>query len=165
MGERPQEPNDPATAYALAVLAGTIVAGPYVRAACRRHQQDLELAAGRGYFWRPDLAERAFAFFREILRLNAGQFEGLPFELEPWQKFVIGSIFGWVDDNGFRRYQVAYMEAGKGNGKSPMAAGIGLTCWSPTARPAPRSTPPPASGIRRWSSSAMRSRWSISPRS
>jgi phage terminase large subunit-like protein len=126
MGERPQEPNDPATAYALAVLAGTIVAGPYVRAACRRHQQDLELAAGRGYFWRPDLAERAFAFFREILRLNAGQFEGLPFELEPWQKFVIGSIFGWVDDNGFRRYQVAYMEAGKGNGKSPMAAGIGL---------------------------------------
>ena len=122
----PTVSDDPATAYAQTVLAGTIIAGPHVRAACRRHMQDLDGAASRGYSWRPDLAERAYAFFREILRLNGGQFEGLPFELEGWQKFIVGSLFGWVDDNGYRRFQVGYMEAGKGNGKSPMAAGIGL---------------------------------------
>lgn len=117
---------DPATAYAEAVRDGDIVAGPYVRAACRRHLGDLTHAPARGYSWRPDLAERAFAFFREILRLNGGQFEGQPFVLEPWQAFVVGSIFGWVDADGYRRFQVAYMEAGKGNGKSPLASGIGL---------------------------------------
>jgi phage terminase large subunit-like protein len=117
---------DPATAYAEAVCAGGIVTGPHVRAACRRHLDDLKHAAARGYTWRPDLAERAFAFFREILRLNGGQFEGQPFVLAPWQSFVVGSIFGWVDGDGYRRFQVAYMEAGKGNGKSPLASGIGL---------------------------------------
>jgi phage terminase large subunit-like protein len=117
---------DPATAYAEAVCAGTSAAGPHVRAACRRHLEDLIHAPGRGYTWRPDRAERAFGFFREILQLNAGQFEGMPFILSPWQAFVVGSIFGWFDAEGCRRFQVAYMEAGKGNGKSPMAAGIGL---------------------------------------
>jgi phage terminase large subunit-like protein len=117
---------DPVTAYALEVLAGRILAGPHVRDACRRHLRDLEEASDRGYTFRLDLVERAFEFFRGILRLNAGQFEGKPFELQPWQAFIVGSIFGWVDAEGSRRFRVAYIETGKGNGKSPLAAGVGL---------------------------------------
>ena len=65
-------------------------------------------------------------FYREILRLNGGQFEGLQFELHPSQAFIVGSIFGWKRADGYRRFRVAYIEQGKGNGKSPLVAGIGL---------------------------------------
>ena len=49
----------------------------------------------------------------------------VPFVLKPWQCFVVGSLFGWVNEAGFRRFRRGYVEIGKGNGKSPMAAGIG----------------------------------------
>lgn len=70
----------------------------------------------------------ALDFFEVVLKLNGGEFEGIPFVLQPWQAFIVGSLFGWVDEHGFRRFRVAYIEIGKGNGKSPLAAGIGLYC-------------------------------------
>lgn len=106
--------------------AGAIVAGPHVRAACARHLDDLVHAIERGYTFSYARAQHAFDFFSKILRLNAGEFEGLPFELQPWQAFIIGSVFGWIDADGYRRFRTAFVEAGKGSGKSPMAAGIGL---------------------------------------
>lgn len=114
------------TGYARAVLAGRIVAGPYVRDACKRHVDDLSLARGRGYRFNVAAAQRALDFFEQVLRLNGGEFEGMPFRLTPWQAFIVGSIFGWQDQDGNRRFQVVYIEAGKGCGKSPLAAGIGL---------------------------------------
>lgn len=116
---------DPATDYARAVVAGTEVAGPWVRKACARHLRDLEHGAKRGLTWRPDLAARAYRFFAG-LRLPDGEHAGQPFYLGRWQCFVIGSLFGWVGADGFRRFRTGYCEIGKGNGKTPMAAGIGL---------------------------------------
>lgn len=110
----------------MAVESGTVVAGPHVRAACTRHLDDLAHAIERGFTFSDSHAQHAFDFFVKILRLNAGEFEGLPFELQPWQAFIIGSLFGWVDADGYRRYRIAFVEAGKGSGKSPLAAGIGL---------------------------------------
>ncbi|MFJ3259665.1 terminase large subunit [Pseudomonas sp. NPDC086581] len=118
--------EDRTTAYAQAVVDGDILAGPDVRNACRRHLSDLQLGPSRGLVWRLDLAQRAIAFFEEVLNLNGGEFEGLPFILAPWQAFVIGSLFGWMTDDGFRRFRMAYIETAKGSGKSPLLAGIGL---------------------------------------
>ncbi len=52
--------------------------------------------------------------------------DGVPFLLEDFQRFIVGSIFGWVDRAGHRRFRTAYVEMGKGNGKSPLAALAGL---------------------------------------
>lgn len=117
---------DPVTDYARRVESGDILAGPHVRDACRRHLRDLEEGPKRGLTWDVHSASEAFRFYREILRLNGGEFEGRPFELHPSQKFIVGSLFGWKRANGHRRFRVAYIEEGKGNGKSPMVAGIGL---------------------------------------
>lgn len=117
---------DRATAYALAVKAGDIVAGPYVRQACARHLADLKSGKKRGLRFDAEKARQAFAFFENVLRLNGGEYEGDPFKLQPWQAFIVGSLFGWVKSDGARRFQTAYIEIGKGNGKSPIAAGIGL---------------------------------------
>jgi len=106
------------------VVAGEIVAGPHVRNACRRHLDDLKRSDGIRFD--PDAAAHAFGFFEEVLKLSEGQFEGQPFHLEPSQAFIIGSLFGWKRSDGRRRFRRAYIEQGKGNGKSPVAGGIGL---------------------------------------
>lgn len=119
--------TDPATAYALAVQSGAIVAGPHVRDAARRHLSDLQDGPARGLIWDEVAAERFYGFCRDVLRLGEGQFDGQPFELEPAQKFICGSLFGWKwVATGKRRFRRAYIEQGKGNGKSPMAGAIGL---------------------------------------
>src|SRR5690606_7983228 len=122
---RRRPPADPATAYARDVVAGRIIAGPHVRDACRRHLRDLEDGPGRGLAWVVKDAERAIRYFRTVLKLNGGEHEGRPFELEPSQAFIVGSLFGWKRADGSRRFRIAFVEEGKGNGKSPLAAGIG----------------------------------------
>lgn len=107
------------------------MAGPHVRAAAARHLRDLEEGEKRGLRWNVEAAEHALGFFPTALRLNGGQFEGTPFVLQPAQEFVIGSLFGWQrwsEKHGcyLRRFRFAYIEQGKGNGKSPLVAGIGL---------------------------------------
>lgn len=118
--------TDRATDYAERVCAGEIIAGPHVRNACRRHLDDLDRGEDRGLWFDEDEAAKAIAFFEEVLTLSEGQFEGRPFLLHESQAFKIGALFGWKQEDGRRRFRRAYIEEGKGNGKSPLAAGIGL---------------------------------------
>jgi phage terminase large subunit-like protein len=70
----------------------------------------------------------AVNFFQRILRHTKGAFANDPFLLLPWEKDIIGDIFGMLDDDGNRLYQTAYVEVPKKNGKSELAAGIALLC-------------------------------------
>lgn len=117
---------DAATAYAESVLSGKIVAGEFVKAACRRHMQDLETGSGRGLEFRADVAARAIGFFPSVLSITEGAKAGQPFELLPWHKFVVGSLFGWHRADGTRRFRQAWLETGKGQAKSPLMAALGL---------------------------------------
>ena len=117
---------DPVTQYAQEVVDGTRIAGPHVRAQCRRHLDDLVRGHERGLVWDLPAALKAIGFYRDVLKLNGGDFEGKPFELLPWQKYVVGSIFGWKTDDGYRRFRTVYVETAKGSGKSPLAAGVGM---------------------------------------
>ena len=109
--------------YAEAVVAGELVAGPHVRAACERHIRDLER---KDLVFDEEKAERAIGFFPDVLRLSAGEYEGVPFDLLLWQAFCVGSLFGWHTHDGRRRFRRGYLEIAKGSGKSPLAGGIGL---------------------------------------
>lgn len=117
---------DPVTEYAQSVVDGVRVAGPHVRGQCARHLRDLKEGKKRGLVWNVDEANKALRFYSNVLKLNGGDFEGKPFELLPWQKFVVGSLFGWHGVDGYRRFRVAYVETAKGSGKSPLAAGVGM---------------------------------------
>lgn len=121
----------PAESYARAVTEGEILAGRLVRLACERHLRDLEQQGTDEfpYYFDPDSEAKAIRFFAEVLTLTEGDHADEPFVLQPWQEFVVGNIFGWksIEDDA-RRFRTAYLEIGKGNGKSPMAGGIGLYC-------------------------------------
>lgn len=106
-----------------------------MRDACRRHLKDLEEGAARGLYFDLDKALRAIGFFADVLRLNGGEFEGKPYELLDWQAFIVGGLFGWIGADGYRRFRSCYVETGKGSGKSPLAAGIGLYGMMADAEP------------------------------
>jgi phage terminase large subunit-like protein len=113
--------------YARDVLSGVIVAGLDVRLACQRHERDL---AAIGTDWpytfvaaRAERALRAMQLFREI----KGPRSGKRLRLQPWQRFVYASIFGWVDkDTHTRRFSYAFIAVPRGNGKSTAAAPLAL---------------------------------------
>jgi phage terminase large subunit-like protein len=120
--------DHPVTRWAKDVVSGAIVAGPHVRNAARRHIDDLAKGVARGLRFDEEAASRALRFFPAVLRLAGGKFEGKPFDPHPSQAFIIGSLFGWVKADGTRRFRRAYIEQAKGQGKSPLAAGIGMYC-------------------------------------
>ena len=71
-------------------------------------------------------AEDAVRFFERRLTHTKGSFSKKPFILTPWQRKIITDIFGTLKPNGMRRYNTAYIEVPKKNGKSEIGAGIAL---------------------------------------
>ena len=67
-------------------------------------------------------ADKAVRFI-EMLRHTKGRWAGQRFWLLPWQEQIVRDIFGIVDEKGRRQFRTAYVEIGKKNGKSELAAG------------------------------------------
>ena len=112
--------------YAGRVVDGKIAAGRAVRLACERHLRDVNRQRTKGFpYWfdAKGAAQHIIDFFPEFLCLENGD----PFTLIDWQVFCAGSIYGWKhQDDDRRRFLTAYIETGKGSGKSPYLAGLGL---------------------------------------
>jgi phage terminase large subunit-like protein len=117
---------DEATAYARAVVAKEIVACRLVKLACKRHLTDLKRGPKRGLVWRPDVAQHRIGFYERFLRHSKGEWARKPVVLSGFQRFVIGSVFGWKRADGTRRFRYVYEELPRKNGKSTMLAGVGL---------------------------------------
>lgn len=107
------------------VLAGRQVAGHWVQLACARHRRDLETGAERGLYFDEQAAKIAIAFSR-LLKHSKGEWAETPLILEPWQQFVFWNIFGWKRKDGTRRFRTAILEIARKNGKTTMAAALGL---------------------------------------
>lgn len=118
--------DDAVTGYARSVAEGHEPAGELHRAACVRHLRDLEASASGGPFvFDPVAASRVFQFFSALPHYK-GEWAGQPITLEPFQQFIVGSLFGWRTRAGLRRFRQAYLEQPRGQGKSTMAAGVAL---------------------------------------
>lgn len=61
--------------------------------------------------------------FMELLKIPE---TGKPMRLMEWQKSAITEFYGRLNESGLRRYQYLYLEIPKKNGKSGLAAGLGL---------------------------------------
>lgn len=113
--------------YAQGVVAGSIEACRYVHLACQRQLDELA-AAERGEFaYRFDIgrAEEVCAFIERLPHIR-GRWKTSNLRLEPWQLFILTTVFGWVDEHGNRRFRAVYIEVPRKNGKSALTAGVGL---------------------------------------
>lgn len=108
--------------YCNDVLSGAIPAGVNTVNAVKRFLSDLS---------REDLVfdeERVDRVVRFIgaLKHYTGRHNGLPFTLEPWQLFITANLYGFYLKDGRRRFQTAYIEVARKNGKSALMAALSL---------------------------------------
>ena len=93
-------------------------------------------------------ADRAVTFI-ENLKHTKGKWDGKPFWLLPWQEQIIRDIFGIVDKDGHRQFRTAYVEIGKKNGKSELAAAVALYLLYGDNEPAAAMTTTTITSVRR----------------
>lgn len=117
-----------ANKYAKDVVSGKIPASRLVQLACKRQLDDLKKKWK--YKFDPKKAERVCKFIETLPHVK-GKWGAKrePIILEPWQCFIICTLFGWVRPDGYRRFSEGYNEIPRKNGKSVLAAGIGLYCF------------------------------------
>ena len=120
----------PAEQYAADVLSGAVPACKWVRLAVERNNRDLLDGADRGLWFDVEAAQHVIDFFG-FLKHSKGRWAGTTIQLEPWQQWLLSVLFGWMREDPetglvVRRYRLAYLEVGRKNGKSTLAAGIGL---------------------------------------
>jgi phage terminase large subunit-like protein len=122
--------------YSLDVITSNVPAGRMVFLAVERFLNDLAQVGARGARVARDAYDpRQFYYFDQGGAVSIIKYfrDLCPFKLEPFQQFIVANLFGWkkagpacdVHPQGHRRFQTAYIEIGKGSGKTPLSAGIG----------------------------------------
>lgn len=81
-----------------------------------------------GYTFEQERADRVVRFIQQFVTMTSGRrFAGKPMKLMPWQVHdIIEPLYGWVDENGLRRYRRAAIFVSKKNGKSSLMAALVL---------------------------------------
>lgn len=116
--------------FARDVVRGKRPACRYVQLACQRHLDDLTSSRRKDFRWKfdPEAAERKLELI-ELMPHTKGEwaFKRQLVTLEPWQKFGLMATFGWLNKRtGKRRFRESYWEVPRKNGKSVIAAGVGI---------------------------------------
>jgi len=136
--KRKQKPHvTKAKRYAKNVVEGKIPACKWTRLACQRFLDDLanERKASFPYRFNADRAED-FCRFAELMPHVKGKWSGTTLILENWQCFLLVNLFGWEHkETGFRRFQRAFVFLPRKNGKTTIAAIIGLGMLTIEAEP------------------------------
>lgn len=109
--------------YPVDVIAGNVIAGKHIKKACERF---FSLMDDDRYMFLEEKVDKVIRLYHH-LRHFKGRHSGKPFVLEPWQEWIIASIYGFYNkSDGSRLTQTVYIEVARKNGKTALAAGIGL---------------------------------------
>jgi phage terminase large subunit-like protein len=119
--------DDPCTDYAYRIITKQIPSCKRIFQLCEIHLVQLNRAE-KDYNWEFSLdSANRFYLFCTVIHHWKGDFANQAFELLDWQSFVTGMMFGWVHKiTQLRKYKDVYLEVPRKNGKSFLAAAIGL---------------------------------------
>ena len=90
-----KESEKPYFKYVADVLSGRIVVGGLIRKACARFDCLLDK-----YDFRSDRVDNVIRLF-SFLRHFKGRHSGRPFLLEPWQAWIVASIYGRISRKNY----------------------------------------------------------------
>lgn len=71
-------------------------------------------------------ALRPVRFIEKFCRFTTGKMKGQPFILEPYERMIIELAFGFVDDEGYRRFREVIVEIARKNGKTQLCAALNI---------------------------------------
>lgn len=103
---------------------GKIVVGKRIRTVYEKLISDIE-NPGRWKFCEKS-AKRPIDFIEGLCRHSKGEWIGQPMHLELFQKAFISALFGFVDDQGMRKYKETFFLVARKNGKSSLLSGLML---------------------------------------
>lgn len=112
-----------AWSYAKDCVSGKRLVSETTRNSCQRFLDDFD----SDWWFVHEKAERVCKFVEQMPHTKGEWFQRKELlKLEPWQCFVLCNLFGWYGDDGYRRFTEAYIQVARKNGKSLLAACIGL---------------------------------------
>ncbi len=122
--------HHPVSVYAKQVSEGRLrsLCGPCEIAACQRHLRDLRRQGTPEfpYLFDTTRADRILRWFGQCIQVR-GVEQRQPVQLQPWQVFDLGCVYGWVHmETGARRFNRTYNKRGRGNFKSTEKSGQAL---------------------------------------
>jgi phage terminase large subunit-like protein len=114
--------------YVDGVFCGDVVACQAVRQATAKYQAELARIGDVDfpYEFNEEKAQRACMFFPILLCHSIGEWAGQPFQLSPWQAFIVWNLFGWEKRDGTRRFRRCFVSVARKNGKTTLCAGLAI---------------------------------------
>ena len=105
-----------------AVQSGDLPSNKFIKLAVERYLSDLK---------RTDIvfdakAAQSALDILGLLKHTKGAYKGQNFGIQDWQAFFIANLYGFKTLDGKRRYRKVYAQIARKNGKSELAAAIGL---------------------------------------
>lgn len=117
--------KDHVSEYATLIADGKILANKKTIQAAQRHLSDVKRSKNKEYPYYFDVKKANDVI--DFIQMLPDTSSGKPLQLVNFQKFIVGSIFGWRNKKtGFRRYNKAVISMGRKQGKSLIVAGIAL---------------------------------------
>lgn len=113
--------KDFVTEYAQKVVNGEILASNKNVKVCQRHLDDLN-NKDLPYDFYVDKANHVIKFLEMLPDPKTSK----KMELAGFQKFIVGSLYGWQDSEGYKRFTKAYISLSRKNGKTLLVSGLGL---------------------------------------
>ena len=109
--------------YYQQIQNGTIIVGRWIRMVMEFLVNGLQ---AKRFFYDNRKANKAIKFIETFCHHCEGRSDLIKLEL--WQKAVVASIFGIVDENGVRQFREAVVVVARKNGKSLLASAIANYC-------------------------------------
>ncbi len=107
--------NAIAKRYEADVLTGAIPAGKLLKMAINRHLNDLKNGHKRGLHFDHEAGQR-MVDFAQYVHIAPDE----PIQLADWQVWRLYVFYGWLRDNGTRRFRFSYVSVARKNGKTPL---------------------------------------------
>jgi len=111
--------------YCNDVKSGIIPAGLHLKNAIIRFQQDMLNLDENGWLYREESVNKVIDFIGKLKHFT-GKYAGKSFKLEPWQVFIVANLYGFYNFDGSRRFQTAYLEMARKQGKTALVAALAL---------------------------------------
>lgn len=115
---------NPILEYYEQISSGKIVVCKKIKATYKKLAHDI--ANPGEYHYSANRANHVIEFAENFCKHSKGKMGGQLVKLELWEKAWLAATFGFVDDEGIRKYNLSVLIVAKKNGKSLLASIVGL---------------------------------------
>lgn len=119
----------PIMEYYSQIKGGKVTVSRKVQRIYQKLTEDLSGSTGADgtmYHYSPSRANHILEFAENYCRHSKGKLGGQLVVLELWEKAMLAAMFGFIDDEGRRRYREVVLIVAKKNGKSLISSIVGL---------------------------------------